>query len=161
MLRPQARRVESNCQSCLASSQFLAEDSQVLQPGLYVPLLQVRWWGQGVLGEAGSRVARAPFCQSHLNLTLTSEVSDFSFWCLPLPHPSFIFPSPPGSYCLAPNQLDAATLGSAALACEQCLKSWHCGKPKTARHAHNATWWQGERGARTQSARHWVELCAR
>lgn len=38
---------------------------------------------------------------------------------------------------MAPNQLDAATLGSAALAREQCLRSWHCGKPKAAKHAHD------------------------
>lgn len=62
-------------------------------------------------------------------------------WCLPLlllpPLHSFISSSPPGSYGLAPNQLDAAMLGSAALARDQCLRSWHCGKPEAARRAHD------------------------
>ena len=59
-----------------------------------------------------------------------------------LPSPS-LYPSPlsslspPGSYRLAPNQLDAAPLGSPALARERRLRSWHCGKPKATKHAHD------------------------
>lgn len=60
-------------------------------------------------------------------------------------HPSPVSsPSPPGSYRLAPNQLDAATLGSAALARERHPRPWHCSKPKPLNMLTTATWWQGE-----------------
>ena len=64
-------------------------------------------------------------------------------------HPSPVSsPSPPGSYRLAPNQLDAATLGSAALARERHPRPWHCSKPKAAEHAHDRHLVAG-RGAHT------------
>lgn len=128
-------------QSCLAPSQFPAEDGQVLLPGLYMSLCGHGRGGKGLLAELRSEMGRAPFCRSHLDCTLTSEVSDFvlgAFLSFPSLHstPLSSLP-PPGSYCLAPNQLDAATLGSAALSREHCFRPWHCGKPKAARHAHD------------------------
>lgn len=92
---------------------------------------------------------RIPFGLS----TLTSEMSGLLPSALrPSPHslhPSpASSPSPPGSYRLAPNQLDAATLGSAALARERHRRPWHCGKPKAAEHAHDRHLAAG-RGART------------
>lgn len=58
---------------------------------LYCPLLQV-WW-----------------------IFLPGASLSFPSLCLPLPLSS----SPSGSYCLAPNQVDAATIGSIALARDQ------------------------------------------
>lgn len=95
--------------------------------------------------------------------TLTSEVSDFlpgAFLSFPPSPPPLFHLSPSGSYCLAPNQLDAATLGSAALAREQCLRSWHCGKPKAAKHAHDRHLAADREGGAHRQAGHQAELCA-
>lgn len=56
-------------QSCLAVSQFPAEDGQIPLPGLYVTVRE-RWGGKGLLAELGSRVGRAPFCGPHLDAPL-------------------------------------------------------------------------------------------
>lgn len=117
-------------------------------------------YSAGVAGEGGACLLagfwnqkgtflRIPFGLS----TLTSEMSGLLPSALrPSPHslhPSpASSPSPPGSYRLAPNQLDAATLGSAALARERHPRPWHCGKPKAAEHAHDRHLAAG-RGART------------
>lgn len=139
MPRPQGRRME-RLAVCLAPSQPPAEDGQIPSPGLYMLLCGHGRGGKGLLAELGSRMGRAPFCDPIWTPLLTSEASDFlpgASGSFPSLHSTPLSLSPPGSYCLAPNQLDAATLGNAALAREHCFRSWHYGIPKPANGAHD------------------------
>lgn len=113
------------------------------------------WRGRaGLACGAGIWNGKGPFLWIPFGLsTLTSEVSGVLPGALsssPSPPSPLSSLSPPGSYRLAPNQLDAATLGSAALARERCLRSWHCGKPKAARRAHDCHLVAVRGGWRTQ-----------
>lgn len=78
--------------------------------------------GKGLHVTLGCEMRRVAFCGSHLHCPL------LQVWQIFLPGASLSFPSlclpplsssPSGSYCLAPNQVDAATIGSIALARDQ------------------------------------------